>query len=154
MADELLSAEHLREVTSKMIDAITSPAYVDAMRAVKSAPEDKRLDEALRRLTPDALRAQGVPLPPGMRISSRYFEPGLPPLEVGDMPGGQPNLLKGLNDLDPGFLDRIRKKDVRFFTNFTDFLQRSRWEEETGPVAFCGCAGGGAATVCGCAGGG
>ena len=80
-ADDL-NAERLRQVTSQMVDALTSPAYVEAMRAVKSAPEGQRLEEAMRRLTPDALKAQGVPLPAGMRISSRYFEQGSNPLEL------------------------------------------------------------------------
>jgi hypothetical protein len=75
----------LREMTDRMIEALTSPPYVEAMRAVRASPEDDRLAEAERRLSPDALRDLGVPIPEGMRISSRYFEKGLPePVEVGD----------------------------------------------------------------------
>jgi hypothetical protein len=149
MNDEL-SAERLREITNKMVDAISSPAYVEAMRAVKSAPEGQRLDEAMRRLAPDVLRAQGVPLPEGMRISSRYFEKGYSPIEVGELPEGQRNLLKELNEREPGVLDRLRRRDPQFLDNLADLLQPAQFS----PVALCGCAGGGAATVCGCAGGG
>lgn len=147
--EDRLDSDHLRDITSQMVEAITSPAYVEAMRAVKSAPDDKRLEEALRRLTPEALRAQGVPLPTGMRISSRYFEEGINPIEVGD-PAGGPNLLKELNDREPGIFDRLRRRDPDFFDQFVGVLQPDKF----GPLALCGCAGGGAATVCGCAGGG
>ncbi len=148
--DEELSAERLREITAKMVDAISSPAYVEAMRAVKAAPEGQRLAEAMRRLTPDVLRAQGVPLPEGMRISSRYFEKGYSPIDVGELPEGQRNILKELNDREPGVLDRLRGRDPQFFDHLVGLLQLP----QVSPVALCGCAGGGAATVCGCAGGG
>lgn len=151
MPDEL-SAEQLREITTKMIDAISSP--LEAMRAIKAAPEGQRLNEALRRLTPDALRAQGVPLPEGMRISSRYFEQGFSPIEVGDLPEGQGKRLSDFNEREPGFLDRLRNRDPHAFAVFVDELTRPIRPPEVAPVALCGCAGGGAATVCGCAGGG
>lgn len=81
-SDDLVA---LRKTTDDMIDALTSPAYVEAMRKLRAAPDDKRLDEATRRLSPDGLRELGVPIPEGMRISSRYFEPGFAePVELGD----------------------------------------------------------------------
>lgn len=101
--------ERLQRETQELIEALTAPAYVAALRAVKDAPESERLLEASKRLTPDALRAQGVPLPEGMRISSRYFEKGYPePLEFGDLPDGRPNPLTALSELDPGLLDKMR----------------------------------------------
>lgn len=103
----------------------------------------------MRRLTPDALRAQGVPLPAGMRISSRYFEKGLRPFEVGEYQDGR-NMLKELDEREPGILDRLRKRDPEFFERFVGVVQ----PDTISPLALCGCAGGGAATVCGCAGGG
>jgi hypothetical protein len=128
MADEL-DVNTLREITDQMIAAITHPAYVEAMREIKATAQDKRLAEAKTRLTPDALRKLGVPLPVDMRISSRYFEPGLPaPLEVGDyLPVG------------------------------TDLASLSaklpRMSDEERLLATSGCACGGAGTVCGGAGG-
>ena len=68
----------LQKITADMIAAISSPAYVKAMKKMKATPLDKRLAVASKTLTPAALRASGVPLPEGMRISSRYFEPGSP----------------------------------------------------------------------------
>jgi len=74
----------LQKITADMIAAITSPAYVQAMKTMKSTPLDKRLSVASQILTPAALKASGVPLPEGMRISSRYFEPGNPAVITAD----------------------------------------------------------------------
>jgi hypothetical protein len=68
----------LKKITDEMIEAISHPAYVAAMNTMKKTPMDQRLSVASKILTPDALKAKGVPLPDGMRISSRYFEPGNP----------------------------------------------------------------------------
>jgi hypothetical protein len=68
----------LQKITGEMIAAISHPAYVAAMNTMKNTPMDKRLSVASKILTPAALKAKGVPLPDGMRISSRYFEPGNP----------------------------------------------------------------------------
>src|SRR3954447_10028047 len=67
----------LRNTASDFVNVVTSPAFLDALQAVNSAPEDQRLTEASKRLTPEALRDQGVPLPSDVRISSRYVEEGL-----------------------------------------------------------------------------
>jgi hypothetical protein len=154
MADiaDLLDPAKLREITDQMVDAISSPAYVDAMRAIKAAPEENRLEEAMRLLTPEALIAQGVPLPPGMRISSRYFEAGFDSIEVGEFLDGQPNILRALNERDPTLLDRLRTRDPLSFNRFVRLVQPNRFSPD--PLALCGCGGGGAATICGCAGGG
>jgi hypothetical protein len=100
-----------------MIEALTAPAYVEALRAVRAAPEEMRLVEASRRLSPDALRDLGVPIPPGMRITSRYFERGFPTVELGDPPGGGVNTVNALNELQPGLLDRLRKENLALFRN-------------------------------------
>jgi hypothetical protein len=152
---EELSSEHLREVTTKMIQAISSPPYVEAMRAIKSAPKGRRLDEALRRLTPEALRAEGVPLPEGMRISSRYFESGYVPIELGDVPEGQSNVFVEFNKNSPGALARLYETNPDLYKNAVNRLAGMLLPvPDLPPAAFCGCACGGAATVCGGAGGG
>jgi hypothetical protein len=95
------------------------------MRKLKSTPVEKRLEVAARVLRPSILRQKGVKLPKDMRITSRYFETGKPPIEVNDHGA----FLTGVS----GFPDLIG----------------------SGPkAAGCGCACGGAATVCGGAGGG
>jgi hypothetical protein len=73
-----VDAVKLKQITNEMIDAISHPAYVAAMNTMKITPMDERLSVASKILTPAALKAKGVPLPEGMRISSRYFEPGNP----------------------------------------------------------------------------
>ena len=84
MATEIDPAR-LKKITAEMIAALTSPGYVQAMATLKQTPLDKRLSVAAKLLTPDALKKAGVPLPAGMRISSRYFEPSSPTvIRVGD----------------------------------------------------------------------
>jgi hypothetical protein len=82
--DSLLDAGRLRKITDEMITAITSPPFVEAMRKMKSTPEDQRLKVAAQILNPETLRSKGVPLPSGMRITSRYFEPGKSTIEVAE----------------------------------------------------------------------
>lgn len=84
---ENLDPERLRGEINQMIDALTSPPFVEAMRAIRAVPVSQRLAEGAKRLDPTVLREQGVPLPSNMRISSRYFDDELPePVEVGDLP--------------------------------------------------------------------
>jgi hypothetical protein len=76
----------MRRMTDEMIAALTSPFYVEAMRQIMSASDEDRLNEASRRLSPEGLKEMGVPIPPGMRISSRYFEKGMAEMaEFGDI---------------------------------------------------------------------
>ncbi len=114
--DDAVTA-HLRDETQKIIDAMISPAYVAALRAVKAAPLEKRLQEASKRLTPDALRKQGVKLPENMRISSRYFESGMPqPLSLGDSASeGKANVLVELLKKNPELLDELRANNLPAF---------------------------------------
>jgi hypothetical protein len=48
------------------------------MKALKATPANKRLALASKTLTPSILEKAGVKFPKGMRITSRYFEPGNP----------------------------------------------------------------------------
>lgn len=153
MADEELDPERLTEITNQMVEAITSPPYVEAMRAVKAAEGSQRLEEAMERLTPDALRKQGVKLPEDMRISSRFFEAGFKPVELGE-PIGTRNLLTELRVTDPEAFRRINKIRVINPHLHEELIHRLIPDERLSPVALCGCACGGAATVCGGAGGG
>lgn len=163
MADEPeLDAVRLREMTDQMIEALTAPAYVEALRAVKAAPEQQRLVEASRRLSPDGLRQLGVPIPPGMRISSRYFEREFPQsIELGDPPGGGVNTVNALNEVEPGLLDRLRQEHVELYRRLVS--EEGDGEPDFGPdipeaLSIGGCACGGrfvppiGPTVCGGAG--
>jgi len=139
MTDEELDVQRLREISNAMVEAVTSPAFVEALRTVRSAPQDQRLAEGSRRLSPDALRAQGVPLPADMRITTRYFEadqPGI--IEFGEAG----SVVNSLNEADPGLLDRLREANPALFTrmmneitNETDALMKKS------DIGGCACAG-------------
>src|SRR5436190_12331991 len=139
MPEEELDVQRLREISSAMIEAVTSPAFVEALRTVRSAPSDQRLAEGSRRLSPDALRAQGVPLPADMRITTRYFEadqPGI--IEFGEAG----SMVNSLNEKDPGLLDRLREANPMLFTKMmneiTDETDGGRMKAQIGG---CACAG-------------
>ncbi len=150
MKEEELTTESMSAATKEMVEAITHPSYVEAMRILKSAPKEKRLSEAMKRLTPEALREKGVPLPKGMRISSRYFEPDIPPVEMGELSSGDRSILKQIGERDPGILDRLRAKEPDVFKELAAIDLR---EDVIDPLALCVCACGGGG-ICGGAGGG
>lgn len=123
--DSEFDVERLRKITDDMITAITDPAFVEAMRTLRKAPFEKRLKYGAELLNPEKLRAQGVPLPKDMRITSRYFEPGQPGvIEITDIPGVDPR----------------KATSIGLFDNL-------------GPLSAGGCACAGGLTFCGGAGG-
>lgn len=138
--------KRLRDETQKIIDALVSPAYVAALRAVKAAPVQSRLQEASTRLTPEALRKQGVKLPENMRISSRYFEAGMPrPLSLGDGAGkDKKNTLLEILKKEPTLLDELRASKSPAFDALlmSDEFGASGMEGLT-MAAFGGCTCGG-----------
>jgi hypothetical protein len=79
-------------------------------------------------MTVEALSAKGVPLPPGMRITTRYFETG------------NPEIIEVLPD------GTIKETKFPSFSLGDGFAP--------GQIGWNGCACGGAASVCGGAGGG
>ena len=151
MNPQELTPETLIKNTKAIVDAITSPAYVDAMKKIKAAPNDRRLSAAMTALTPEKLRDQGVPLPAEMRISSRYFEAEMPAIEVGELPGGQKGLLRQLEERNPGIMDKLRAREPKLFLDLVEFDLK---EPVIDPVALCVCACGGGAGFCGGAGAG
>lgn len=84
----------LKQHTDELIDAISSPAFVAAMYAMKATPQAQRLAYAKANLTTTKLASQGVNFPAGMRVTSRYFEPGSP--DVIEVTGTQANVVQGL----------------------------------------------------------
>src|SRR5215813_4201012 len=111
-----LDPNRLRQEINEMLQALTHPAFVDALRRVNSAPLERRLLEGSRLLTPESLKAQGVPLPATARVSSRYFEEGLPsPVEFGDATTGRANIVNGLNTAAPVLHDRLRFENPDLF---------------------------------------
>jgi hypothetical protein len=139
-----LDPEKIRGEIYSMLEALTHPAYVEAMRAVRATPQDQRLAAGSRLLSPDSLRQKGVPLPKNMRISSRYFdEDFLKGVDFGDKGANGVNLVNALNTAEPGILDRLS----RSYPEVLDQILSRSIPERFIPVAGCCC--GGAASACG-----
>jgi hypothetical protein len=156
---ETLDRDRLKVITQEMVEAITSPEYIEAIQAVRNAPEEERLVEASRRLAVDALREAGVRLPEDVRISSRYFEEDLPTgLELGNVSGV--NVINELNATRPGLLDELRQSNPDVFERLVTIDLPGTPVGPTGTggrmpeTGISGCAGAGGLTFCGCAGGG
>lgn len=149
-AKEFLSVDRLKRETDRMIESMSHPAYVAAMQELKSTPNEKRLDVVMTRLTPEALREKGVPLPEGMRISSRYFDPGIPAVEAGQLPNGEKSVLRRLNEETPGILDQLRLDKPEAFDALA-ISDSNKPGIEPLAACLCACGGGG---ICGGLGGG
>jgi hypothetical protein len=128
MANEMIDPDRVRKETDALIEMITDPAFVAAMKRMKETPLDERLDLAKKTLTVDALKRQGVKVPPDMRITTRYFEADRP--EV-------------IEALPTGVIQRTVKNKVSFPIDF---------DLNPGRMQAGGCACGGAGGVCGGAG--
>jgi hypothetical protein len=129
MPNELIDATKVRKEMECMIDMITHPAFVAAMKLMKETPISGRQELGKKTLTVKALKAQGVKLPEGMRVTTRYFEQG------------RPDVL----EVDPDGEAHVTKSPL-FMTGSPNKLQ-------PGAVAWGGCACGGGLSFCGGAGG-
>lgn len=68
------SREELKKQTAAILNYTTSPAFLNELNAVLSAPKDRQLEEAARRFDPNRLRASGLEGPPKTRLSTRVFD--------------------------------------------------------------------------------
>ena len=126
MANDLIDPKKVRQEMETMIEMITHPAFVDAMKTMKASTPKRRIELGKELLTVKALSSSGVKIPDGMRLTTRYFEPGKP--EVLEFtPDGKVRLTK--SPKSPKFPNR------------------------GGDIAYGGCACGGAANFCAGAGG-
>jgi hypothetical protein len=143
-SEQGLDPTFLRKTTDDLIKALTSPAYVAAVQAVRDAPEESRLVEASHRLTPDGLRNLGVPIPSDMRITSRYFETGFPnaiDVELGDPPAGGVNLVNALNEAKPGLLDNLRINNPEIFQALIAQSNEALGKGVHARIGYCNCGG-------------
>lgn len=76
MANELINPDKLRKEMDAMTEMLSHPEFVAAMKLIKSTPLSKRNALAKKTLTIQAPREKGVKIPEGMRLTTRYFEPG------------------------------------------------------------------------------
>jgi len=110
-----LDRESLRQSTDQILKSVTSPEFLAQLEAVRRIPRERRIEEAAKRLTPDAMRAAGISLPEGVRISSRYFEEGEDfNIELGETRGRIP-VVPALTEIQPGFLDKLRAERPDLF---------------------------------------
>jgi hypothetical protein len=139
-----IDTEAFRTEIDTMLEAITHPAYVEAMVEVKETPVEERLATGSRLLNPQALRKKGVPLPESTRISSRYFDEDFPKgVDFGNA-GKSVNLVNSLNLAQPELLTQLRENDPASFDLIISSANRDTFAQR---AAGCCCAGG--ASVCG-----
>lgn len=127
MPQGMIDTAKVKAEMTAMVDLISHPAFVDAMKNLKSTPAAKRQEYGKKALTVAALSQKGVKFPPGMRLTTRYFEPG-----------------------KPGFTE-WRPDGTSAKSKFPKFPIT---DARGSPVQWGGCACGGGMTFCGGAGGG
>ncbi len=76
MPDPMIDRKKVKKEMDALIEMITHPAFVAAMKEMKETPVAARRKLAKDVLAVDALRNAGVTMPRGMRVTTRYFEPG------------------------------------------------------------------------------
>lgn len=139
----------MRETAEMVLQVLTSPQFLEQVKLVKEAPPERRLQEASKRLTPNALRAIGIELPTNIRVSSRYFDDqAQSEVELADTPAGM-NIVNALNEARPGLLDELKVTRPDIFKRITepDLAAGTTFRAAAGGCVCGGWAGG-------CAGGG
>jgi hypothetical protein len=63
-----------REQIESLVDVVTRAEFTDLLRAIENAPEADRPEVAQQVATVSALRERGIPIPEGLRITTRVFE--------------------------------------------------------------------------------
>lgn len=73
-----------------ILTAITThPAILEMLREVEAVPEPQRMQKAEQLATVDAMKARGIPVPAGVRLTTRYFEdPNAPQIQAQIVSGG------------------------------------------------------------------
>ena len=126
MPNDYTDAAAVKKEMDVMVNMITHPAFVDAMKTLKATPVAKRRATGKKILTVDVLKKKGVDIPDGMRLTTRYFEPGR-----------------------PGVLEMLPDGEIRN----TKLPRFPAGDIEPNPLGIGGCACGGGLSFCGGAGG-
>lgn len=139
LEDVELDIEALRAQTEQNCQLMTSARFLATWQDVVMGPNRERCERGKMRLNPDALRASGIDVPEGLRISSRYFERSFEARDeavYATLAASSPDL---------------RHADLVPETSYAT-AQRGQLTGEMPMLWACG--GFGALSFCGCAGGG
>jgi len=71
-----IDRKRVKKEMDALIEMITHPAFVAAMRDLKATPVAERRKLAKDVLAIETLKSAGVTVPRGMRVTTRYFEHG------------------------------------------------------------------------------
>jgi hypothetical protein len=135
-----LDRDSLKKESEKILGCVTNPRFLEQLEEIRRVPRDRRIGEAAKRLTPDALRKAGVDVPEGVRLSSRYFEQGEDfNIELGELPGRIP-VVPAIESIQPGFLDRLRVERPDLFSQL---VRDPQFAGSATSWSVCGCVGGG-----------
>lgn len=126
MPNPMIDRQKVKKEMDALIEMISHPAFVAAMKEMKETPVAERRTLAKDVLAMDTLKNAGVKMPRGMRVTTRYFEPGKTEA-IQISPDGRLSTVKLPKELVTG---------------------------RGGLVSWGGCACGGGLTFCGGAGGG
>jgi hypothetical protein len=71
---EKFSEEDVAAQTAKLVGVVTSDPFKEIVAELAGYPEPERKQRAGEMLTVEGLRARGVDIPAGLRLTSRVFE--------------------------------------------------------------------------------
>ena len=75
----------IARITNEVTAVVTHPAFLQMMEKIQSLPEPERQKEAEKVAQVRTLQQHGIPLPTGLRVSTRWFEnPASAQLKVPD----------------------------------------------------------------------
>jgi hypothetical protein len=64
----------IEEQTRRLNQVWTHPRFIELIQDLEETPENERPEVARRLVTRDELDRRGIPIPPGVRITTRWFE--------------------------------------------------------------------------------
>jgi hypothetical protein len=68
------TADEMAQQAAALVAVTTSPAFLEILHEIEAEPEAQRMQKAQQLATVDTMRARGIPVPAGVRLTTRYFE--------------------------------------------------------------------------------
>ena len=63
-----------RETIEKLVQIVSQPEFTALLREIEDAPEDSQAENAQQLATVSEFRKRGLPIPEGLRVTTRVFE--------------------------------------------------------------------------------